>query len=612
MELDLTTAEGRKAQGQLILRAIREAGLSVEQVAKDIGCSRALLYQYIAGTTLAQPDRLTQIAKRTGKPLAYFYGGEIAIPEALEQERKALEEEKRRWERVQAAERERRLRERMDSIVALAEARARPPDIKGAIDTYEQVLPVAREMGAVDVEATALFRIGTMRLLVGDIERGLASLKDALGLFERLGDFKSVLACRQGIGRGLLLMGRPDEAETEFEAVAHFDEWAPRWLGLIALAAVAEWTGDLKKAMDRLDEASELEPQAPSERDRQTLSLYLSANRANVYLACGDFAESYRLASEALLTAERLDDRDQFLESLLTLAVASSYRGDWVEAYRLVSRARDLAHFANDAERIAIADAILSQVLSSVGNFPIAKEVGMRALTASLKVRSVRAQVWAHKAVAFTYLREESPDDARYHIDSLLQLSSEMKNKTEVIYSHILLGWFQLLKGSRDEAFRTGEAAVRESDDAGMRHLTAMALFLTAQSVRAWSFEESWTLLEQGLTLAEEIGWADLKWRLEALKATWLVEEGKVAPALQQFADLNETLLRWRQQWTNAGYDDTLLEDPFLFRTCLSYARIVAAAKGRPAADQLIADFAWLPLAEEWEKLMGLPPHGGS
>ncbi|MGQ9461487.1 MAG: helix-turn-helix domain-containing protein [Candidatus Fervidibacter sp.] len=97
MELDLTTPEGRKKQGELILQAIKEAGLSVEQVAKDIGCSRALLYQYIAGTTLAQPDKLTLIARRTVKPLWFFYGADLTQTDTLQTEREALRLERMEW-----------------------------------------------------------------------------------------------------------------------------------------------------------------------------------------------------------------------------------------------------------------------------------------------------------------------------------------------------------------------------------------------------------------------------------------------------------------------------------------------------------------------------------
>src|SRR5581483_1180271 len=71
--MDLRTRQGRREQGQRIQRAVERAGLSVEELAGRIGCSRALIYQYLSGTTLAQPDRLQQIARECGVPLPFFY-----------------------------------------------------------------------------------------------------------------------------------------------------------------------------------------------------------------------------------------------------------------------------------------------------------------------------------------------------------------------------------------------------------------------------------------------------------------------------------------------------------------------------------------------------------
>jgi transcriptional regulator with XRE-family HTH domain len=67
--MDLSTKQGRREQGQRIQRAVERAGLSIEELAGRIGCSRALIYQYLSGTTLAQPDRLQQIAQETGVTL---------------------------------------------------------------------------------------------------------------------------------------------------------------------------------------------------------------------------------------------------------------------------------------------------------------------------------------------------------------------------------------------------------------------------------------------------------------------------------------------------------------------------------------------------------------
>ena len=84
MTIDFTTREGRRAQGRLIQQAAEEAGLSLEALAREIECSRALIYQYVSGATLAQPDRIQLIAQRTGKPLLYFYGGDATPDNLLE------------------------------------------------------------------------------------------------------------------------------------------------------------------------------------------------------------------------------------------------------------------------------------------------------------------------------------------------------------------------------------------------------------------------------------------------------------------------------------------------------------------------------------------------
>src|SRR5437868_15534512 len=72
--MDLSTRQGRREQGQRIQQAVEGAGLSIEELAGRIGCSRALIYQYVSGTTLAQPDRLQQIAILCSVPLTFFYG----------------------------------------------------------------------------------------------------------------------------------------------------------------------------------------------------------------------------------------------------------------------------------------------------------------------------------------------------------------------------------------------------------------------------------------------------------------------------------------------------------------------------------------------------------
>ena len=67
--MDLSTRDVRRQQGERIKRASKEAGLSLDDLASRIGCSRALIYQYASGASLAQNDRLQIIAAVVGKPI---------------------------------------------------------------------------------------------------------------------------------------------------------------------------------------------------------------------------------------------------------------------------------------------------------------------------------------------------------------------------------------------------------------------------------------------------------------------------------------------------------------------------------------------------------------
>ncbi|MFA0769446.1 MAG: hypothetical protein OXFUSZZB_002774 [Candidatus Fervidibacter sp.] len=601
MELDLTTPEGRKRQGELILRAIREAGLSVEQVAKDIGCSRALLYQYIAGTTLAQPDKLTLIARRTGKPLAYFYGADLRERPSVEAERAALEQERTEWERQQAEERERRLRERLETLLALADAQSTPPNWKAAASTCEQILPLARELGDERAEALTLFRLGNLRLLLGDLDGAVTALQQARTLFERLNDAPYAFACRQSIGRALLLMGRLEEAEREFTQAAQSEHWHNRWEAMVALAAVAEWKGDLQQAMSHLDEAERLSEQAPNERAAQIVRLFVAANRANVYLACGDFAEALKLAKVAGELAERLSDRDQQLENWLTQAVCLRHLGDWATAWALAERVRSLSEFADEAERVAVAETVLATIAAIVGDFDQAKERGKDALVMALRLHSRQGELWAHKVLAETYLRQGQPDDARYHVQAAAELAEGMRHAMEFAHALCLRAWMAWQQGHLTDAQRDAQRAFTLADEKGMRHLAGLAAWLQGQIACALSRDEEarrWG--DEAERFAKETGDAELLWRCLAAKGERHWAKGESDLALAAWQEAMTMLESWRSRWREEGHEDTWLEDPLRQRICLLFARCLVQTHGQEAADAFIAQLGWLPLQEQW------------
>ncbi|MDW8027243.1 MAG: tetratricopeptide repeat protein [Armatimonadota bacterium] len=603
MDLDLTTPEGRKKQGELILQAIREAGLSVEQVAKDIGCSRALLYQYIAGTTLAQPDKLTLIARRTGKPLVFFYGADLAQPEAIQAEREAFQRERLELERKLVEERERNLKQQIENLFSLADAQSSPPDWKSAASTCEQIIPLARSIGDEESEAKALFKLGNLRLLMGDIDGALSSLRQAQSLFEKLENKAYALACRQSIGRALLLMGHPEEAKAQFDLAAKSDNWHNRWEATVALAAVSEWVGDFKSAMERLDEAEDLSSQAPTEREGQIVRMFVSANRANVYLACGDFAEAEKLAREALKVAEQIGDRDQQLELMLTIAVCLGHLGKWVEAYESALRAKTLASFANDFERVVVAETVLAQLLAIVGDFDGAKVEAKSALTSALKIRSRRAELWAQKALAETYLREGNSTEARYHAQMSFEIAEGMRHALEHAHSLALKSWTNFQLGDLNSANEEAEKAFHIADEKGMRYIAALSAWLKAQIAMKRNEKEAEKWLSNALKLAQETGDANLLYSCLALKGEWSLLKGKLQEAFDALMKAHHLLESWRTDWRNFGLDDTWLEDPFRRKAYLSLAQCIAQKEGKEAAEKFVNELGWLPLIEDWHEI---------
>lgn len=600
MELDLTTPEGRKKQGELILQAIKEAGLSVEQVAKEIGCSRALLYQYIAGTTLAQPDKLTLIARRTGKPLWFFYGADLTQTDALKTEREALRWERMEWERKLAEERTKQLRERLDNLFALANAQTSPPDLKAAASTYEQIITLARTLGDETAEAKALFWLGNLRLLTGDLDGAVSALRQAQGLFEKQRDHTYAFACRQSIGRALLLMGRPEEARQQFEVVYQSESWHNRWEAIVALAAVEEWTGDFRSAMEHLDAAEELSTKAPTERDAKFVLMFVAANRANVYLACGDFVEAEKLAKNALTVAEQLGDRDQQLEALLTIAVCQRHLGRWVDAYENALRAMTLASFANDQERVIVAKTVLAQLLAIVGDFPQAKAHAKDALTEVLKLHSRRMELWAHKSLAETYLREGNPDDARYHAQVSVELAESVRHSAEFAHALCLRAWSNSLQGRTGQAIQDLERAFSIADGKGMRYIAALAAWLKAEIYIAQGDKQSEKWLASAEQLASKIGDADLSYRCLVTKSGLALKFGDEREAMGALIKAHELLSGWRLKWREEGLDDTWLEDTTRFKASLFLAQLIAKAEGKDRADKFVESVGWIPLKEAW------------
>jgi tetratricopeptide (TPR) repeat protein len=440
--LDFTTREGRKGQGKLIQQAAEEAGLSLEALARRIGCSRALIYQYVSGATLAQPDRIQQIAEITGKSLLFFYGGE-ATPDNLD--------------------------ERLQALQQLLAAQVSPPDLKGALSSCEQMIALARQAGDARVEAGARLRLAAILLQQGEPARALAALDLVIPFLRQHGLEARLPAAEQNRGHALLALGRVEEAEACFLRVVAGGEWTARWQGYISLAAVAEQQGHYDRALERLDQALALETSAPDPRAAQVLRLYAAGNLANIHLACGDAATAAAEAAQAGELAVQSANRDQYIESLLTLGVCQRAAGALGASRATLAAAARWARLAEDKGREALAWAESAATLVEAGRYDDARVLAKDALQQGIATGARRAELAAHLALTGSYGRADLPQEARYHAAQAWEISTLLAHPYAQAQALIALGDAALARGDAAEAHIAYDPAFDLAESLGAR-----------------------------------------------------------------------------------------------------------------------------------------------
>jgi len=590
--MDLSTREGRREQGQLIQKAVEKAGLSVEELANRIGCSRALIYQYLSGTTLAQPDKLQQIAAETGVELAYFYGA--APAEEVRRSRRAIGREDPQAQVV----------ERIQQMEELARAQEGPPDWGGLTSTCERIISLAAQIGDENTEARALLRMGKARLHMGEFNRAADNLARAAALFEALQDQVHAVDARQALGNALLSTGRITEAREQFEQVARSERWEARWSGTVSLAAVYEQLGDYRKAMECCDEAAAIVEEAGDTSEAARGMLYVNANRVNIYLACGDFQSAEPLAANCLSEAEAFGISDQHLEARLNLGMCALHLGRWAEAYRTFSTAVQLARFLGDKGREAMARATLAMLLAAIGEYDTATQNAKDALAAALSQGDRRTELFAQMALTDAYLGAERYSEARYHGNQAFAVSSALRLALYEVECRVRLARLCLRTGEDAEAVEYVQRALRGAQELGARHLEAQAYGIEGElMLRSGHWAQADADARKALALSSELGMIPLQWEAKALIAR--VAAASQPPQLQEAVSAASGAValmgKVRAELREAGIADSVLEDVARQEIYLLCARLLNDLGRAEEAAQMIEQAGWPPLSARFE-----------
>ncbi len=601
--MDLNTRQGRREQGLRIQQAVERAGFSIEELAVRIGCSRALIYQYLSGSTLAQPDRLQQIAAICEISLSSFYDESASVP--VEPAASKLSEVVAPITQDTLA----RQNEILNNLQILADAQESPADFKALADTSNRIIQLAGQLGDKSALTKAQMRLGNALLRIADYPRASEALQFAVAAAAESGDIQSETSARQGLGSALVSMGRAEEARAQFAHIAAGPVFRGRWQGTISLGGIHEMLGEYQSAMARFDEAAAMldEAAATGQTSAQEIAsglIYVNTNRRNVYMDGGDFDAARLLAVKGMGDAEAIGNADQHLEARFDLAWCDFNCARWSDAYHGFTSMLQLARFVNDQGRETLALAWLGILTAAAGDFASAITYGKNALTIALQHGDRRGELYAQLALADAYIGQgDRQSEARYHTNQALAVTISLRQERGEIECRLRLA--RLAAQTKDlSALR--EAAERSLQSAlllGSRHLECLARCwrCAAISIDPESgndqISEALTELNTALVLSQEMYFSEGIWRANYLLGSMVIRQTpkNFDRAREYFSASINQLEILRSQLITAMLPDTLLEN---WDALQVYREIIEVMQqvDRKEADKIIEAAAWPPL----------------
>ncbi len=604
--MDLSTRQGRREQGQRLQSAVERAGFSIEELAVRLGCSRALIYQYLSGSTLAQPDRMQRIAAICDVSLASFYE-EGAISEASNSAIQSPSIPTSQTPQKQDADA--RLNETLLHLRALAEAQESPINLQVIAATYYQIIHVASQLGDSAILAHAQMKVGNALLRTGEFPSAAEALERAVGVAQETGDIQSEVSARQCLGSALAAMGRTEDAKIQFEHIAKGPVFRGRWQGTISLGGIHEMQGEYQSAMAKFDEAAAMleEESASGQVSPEEISsglTYVNTNRRNVYMDGGDFEAAKLLASEGMAGSESIGNADQHLEARFDLAWCEFNCGRWAGAFRGFSSMLQLARFTNDVGRETMARAWLGIMKAAAGDFDSAVELGENALSSALKHGDRRGELYAQLALADAFITQGNrTSEARYHTNQALAVTISSRQERGEIECRLRLSRLAAQESNTLDLQENADRSLLLSLRLGSRHLESLArcwqcvAFLQGKDTSAEMLARLRDSIQMALSLATSISFSEGIWRANHILGRLYLRE------VPQNTELAEQSLRsaifqlsvLRNQLLDIGLSDTLLEN----RDCLAvYIDFFALlnTKNPEESAKFIEESAWPPL----------------
>ena len=631
--MDLSSREGRRQQGERIKQAAREAGMSLDELARRIGCSRALIFQYASGASLAQTDRLQQIAQIVAKPLSWFFIDDLTLSVAdtkntsgnnssqdnahfveleasLQQERNHLQEERDRLTNERARFEQRLLREDIARLEALLSAYSGPVDHRKVVECCQQLQPLRAREEDPERLASLLFQQGNALLQLQEWGAAKERLDQAAALYRQADKLVAARDCIQSMGHANLMLGRVEEAMEQFAYVAAGEDWTNRWQGTLSVGAAHELLGNYPAAITAFEQALQIVEERESSSQSASSSsdtrkatevarLYIEANWANLELDFGDYLSAGERSQRCIRSAQRHGIQDQYLEALLTGGVAALQRLELRDALHSLHQALDVASLASDQQHTSLALACISLYDTARHRADTAIVAGKEALALALRCNAVRAEVLAQRALCEAYLCAINPSEALYHAQQGLTTATNMRLHLPQAQFELLKARAHYLANQYVEATSATERALNIANELQVRPVQKDCYQLLARITIA---KEQW---EQALEQATAARWlADSTsgelpdWRILALIARSLHRLNRLPEANTAYISAVAALDIVRQRLRANGEEDNLLEQGEASDLWQDWLRYVVEKAGEQEARNQANQADWPPLSD--------------
>lgn len=345
--------------GELIRQAVREAGLSLRELADQIGVSHPTIYAYVSGALRVPEARLAEIARIAGREIGWF------IPAADVDEPVMSSEFAIEW---------------IDALLGC-------PDPEKAITVALKAVAT----GVKDPTERAMLwqRVGNALTLLGRYLEAVTYLEQARAAYASAERWIDLSDCEQSLGYSYINLGELEKAERSFlDALKH----APQqtlWKSLISLAALAERRGEFEVAQARLDQIAEFDKLS------DPVLTYLRANQASLTTTQGFWKESLAYNLQALKHAQKSGFQDQITERMIQVARAYLKLGQREQGSLWLVRALDAARMTQDTARETLARLVHASLYIRLNDFKTAREIAVQSLSIATRQQYRRSESYA-------------------------------------------------------------------------------------------------------------------------------------------------------------------------------------------------------------------------